>query len=230
MSSRILSPGDAAEAAPIVWRRTGSPAQPDLRGRDAAKGGSAASEGGEQREREIEARVAAAREQGRAEAEQAAERRALDRLNPVFGSLETVVESLSGQRHRLRTEAEHDTVKLAITIARRILHREITADPDAIVGLVKAAFEKLDARETHRLRVAPCDAGLLSTYRAKLDFPPALEIASDASLSPGSAIFETSRGELDASIETQLGEIDRGLADLVRSGNVRADPVRGRVR
>ena len=127
-------------------------------------------------------------------------------------------------------EAEHDTVKLAIAIARRILHREITADPDAIVGLVKAAFEKLDARETHRLRVAPADAALLGAHRGRLDFPPALEIASDASLRPGSAIFETSRGELDASIDTQLGEIDRGLADLVRAGNVRADATRGRVR
>jgi len=29
-------------------------------------------------------------------------------------------------------------------------------------------------------------------------------------------IFETSRGDLDASIDTQLGEIERGLADVVR--------------
>jgi len=49
-----------------------------------------------------------------------------------------------------------------------------------------------------------------------LNFPPALEIVADASLQAGSAIFETSRGELDASINTQLAEIDRGLADVVR--------------
>lgn len=226
MSSRILSPGDAAKAAPIVWRRTGPPPRPDLRGTKTAPGGSADPEGDQERERHIETRLAAAREQGRAAAEQAAERSALDRLKPVLVSLETMIESLSSQRQRLRAGAEHDTVKLAIAIARRILHREITADPDALAGLVKAAFEKLDARETHRLRVAPSDAALLSAYRAKLDFPPALEIMSDASLRPGSAIFETSRGDLDASVDTQLGEIDRGLADVIRSDNVPSGRVR----
>jgi flagellar biosynthesis/type III secretory pathway protein FliH len=29
-------------------------------------------------------------------------------------------------------------------------------------------------------------------------------------------VFETSRGDLDASINTQLAEIDRGLTDIVQ--------------
>jgi flagellar assembly protein FliH len=56
---------------------------------------------------------------------------------------------------------------------------------------------------------------VIQEHRAKLQIPPALEIASDGSLTPGSAIFETSRGDLDASIETQLSEIDRGLTDAL---------------
>ena len=31
-------------------------------------------------------------------------------------------------------------VRLAVAIARRVLHREITVDSDAMLGLVKAAF------------------------------------------------------------------------------------------
>ena len=60
------------------------------------------------------------------------------------------------------------------------------------------------------------DAGLLAEERTRLGLPPNLEIAADASLSAGSAVFETARGELDASIGTQLREIDRGLTDLMR--------------
>jgi flagellar assembly protein FliH len=42
---------------------------------------------------------------------------------------------------------------------------------------------------------------------------PALEVIGDASLNCGDAIFETSLGELDASVDSQLREIERGFAD-----------------
>ena len=191
-------------AAAKFWTRRGSSRErPDRR----AKGGD---------ERQTEARVSAAREQGKAEAEKAAEQRAAARQAPVLAAFEALTADLAGQRHRLRTEAEHDAVKLSVAIARRILHRELAVDPEAILGLVKAAFSKIDARETHRLRVSPPDAALLREHRDRLHLPPAVEIVADGSLRAGSAIFETSRGDLDASVDTQLAEIERGLADVVR--------------
>ena len=87
-------------------------------------------------------------------------------------------------RKRVRAEAEDDAVKLAIAIARRVLYRELATDPEAILGLVKAAFSKLNARETQRLRVSPADAAVIQEHRAKLQIPPGLEIASDGSLTP----------------------------------------------
>ena len=42
-----------------------------------------------------------------------------------------------------------------------------------------------------------------------------LEVVADAGCDPGTAIFETPRGNLDASVETQLQEIERGLADCL---------------
>ena len=167
-------------------------------------------------ERAVQARVDTARQQGRSEGEAAGLARAAQRLDPAIANLGATAQELSGQRARLRAEAEEDTVKLAVAIARRVLHRELATDPEAILGLVKAAFQKLNARETHRLRVSPADATILHENRARLEFPPRVEIAADASLQPGSAIFETSRGELDASVDTQMAEIERGLADLMK--------------
>ncbi len=46
--------------------------------------------------------------------------------------------------------------------------------------------------------------------------PARIQILPDASLERGSAIFETARGNVDASISAQLGEIERGFVDLVR--------------
>jgi flagellar assembly protein FliH len=211
MSSRIIQPEKGVAATPIVWRAAGAS---HTRTRTAENSLVPESRLAEVQQ-EAEARTRAAYNQGLAAGEAAAQQRAQQKLDPVLHGLNTMIAELASLRKRVRAEAEDDAVKLAIAIARRVLYRELATDPDAILGLVKAAFGKLNARETHRLRVSPADAAVIQEHRAKLQIPPALEIASDGSLTPGSAIFETSRGDLDASIETQLSEIDRGLTDAL---------------
>jgi len=166
--------------------------------------------------REMETRAQAAYQQGHAAGEAAGAQRTAQRIEPAMVALGKVIQELAGLRRSFRAEAEEDTVMLAIAIARRVLHREIATDPQAILGLVIAAFQKLNSRETHRLRVSPSDAAVIQEHRGRLEMPQAVEIAADASLAPGSVIFETSRGEMDASVDTQLSEIERGLADIVK--------------
>jgi flagellar assembly protein FliH len=216
MSSKIIRPGDATDAAPILWRSAGGPAQ-TKRPHAAESGNALLSESrASEIQRESEARVRAAYAQGLAAGEASAQQHSQQKLDPVLSGLNGVILELASLRKRFRAEAEDDTMKLAIAIARRVLYRELSTDPDAILGLVKAAFSKLNARETHRLRVSPSDAAAIQEHRAKLQIPPAIEIVSDGSLTPGSAIFETARGDLDASVETQLAEIDRGLTDVLK--------------
>jgi flagellar assembly protein FliH len=43
-----------------------------------------------------------------------------------------------------------------------------------------------------------------------------VEVIADASREPGAVVFETERGNLDASVDAQLREIERGLADCLR--------------
>ena len=167
-------------------------------------------------ERQMEARIQAAYQQGQSAAEQSANQRAMQVMEPTIASLGAILNELAGMRKRFRAEAEEDTIKLAIAIARRVLRRELSIDPDAILGLVKAAFQKLNARETHRLRVSQGDEATLRKHRALLDLPAELEISGDASMTPGSAVFETARGELDASVDSQLAEIERGFTDILK--------------
>jgi flagellar assembly protein FliH len=209
MSSKVYGSQDGTPVAPIAWRQTGGAAIQMVQ-----PGGAI----GPAQEARLQTahHIQTAHEEGRAEGEAAALQRATERLDPVMGQLNALLRELASQRKRLRMEAEEDTVKLAIAIARRVLHRELSTDPEAILGLVNAAFGKLNAREVHRLRVSPTEAAAIHENRARLELPAGLEITSDASFPPGCAVFETSRGDLDASVDTQLAEIGRGLADIVR--------------
>jgi flagellar assembly protein FliH len=134
-------------------------------------------------------------------------------MEPVMERLERTITELCGLRARLRKEAETDLVRLALAIARRILRRELAVDPDALHGLVLGALEKLQGQEICRVRVHPSHAGMVSGCLRQMAAVAPVEVLPDASRELGTVIFETERGNLDASVETQLREIERGLSD-----------------
>jgi flagellar assembly protein FliH len=165
----------------------------------------------------VDQRVQSAFEQGRREGHAAAQQAAAARVEAAVNSLAAAVEQLSGMRARLRGEAEEDIVKLGIAIARRVLNREIHVDGEAMLGIVKAALQRLDARELHRVRLHPQHADAVTQALAAMSLPRRVEVLADGTLELGAAVFETVRGSLDASVETQLKEIERGFVDLVHT-------------
>jgi flagellar assembly protein FliH len=197
---------------PVTWRHMGKePAEGaveppaidwELKVREAVKAG--------------EQHAAEAHAAGLREGEVAGRAKAAAELQHVLEKAARSIEELAGMRDRLRREAECDVVKLALAVARRIVHRELAVDPDAMQGLIRAALDRLKSQEISRVRIHPTFAPLLTgIFRAHAaERQP--EVLADASLDRGALVFETSRGNLDASVEAQLQEIERGLADRLR--------------
>jgi flagellar assembly protein FliH len=163
----------------------------------------------------VEAARAAALEEGRQQGVAEGEERALRHLEPVMARTARAIEDLALVRRRLHLEAEQDVVKLAVAIARRIVNRELSVDPDAILGMIHTALGKLDARELHSVCVHPSDAPRVRAELERLALPKRVDVTADASLERGALLFETARGVLDASIAAQFDEIERGLADAM---------------
>ncbi len=219
MHSKILRGEAALAAEPVLWKRAGAGgaagAAPGRAGdpRETAALQSRISE----LEREIEHREQAAFRKGADQGRAAAAQEAAAQLKPVLERFALTIHELSALRRQLRREAEGDLVKLAVAIARRVLRREITTDPDALLGLVKAALEKLEGREIERVRVHPADAEAVRQHLESTRSGARFEVLPEPRLERGAAIFETARGSLDASVETQLDEIQRGLVDRIRA-------------
>lgn len=143
----------------------------------------------------------------------AGRRDAEEQIRPAIDGLARNLAELARLRELIRDEATHDLARLAISIAARVIHREIALDPDALIGLVKTAFLKLQSREIQRVRM---HSGLESLVRKSLEqcgAPASLVLIVDPNLKPGDLLFETPQGILDASVHTQLQEIERGLTD-----------------
>ena len=223
MSSRVIPSGDSEKAKAIIWRKlacggsiAGASASP-MAGADIV---SVDAESLRQRisqmAAETETRERQARQQGYQEGESAAAQKAAKQVQQAIDGVARSVEEMLALRLRMRQQMEEDLVRLAVAVARRVLHRELTVDPDALLGIVKSALQKIESRELHRIRVAPADARLLEKSLAALNLPARVEVVSDSAMTRGSVIFETGRGSLDASVETQLQEIESGFTDLVR--------------
>ena len=211
MSSKVVPPDDTL-VSPMEWRTV------DRVGRvaDRPDAGSA-SPNTSYPDAQVNQRIQEAHAAGVREGEAAGRNRAGAELQPVIERFSQTIQEISGLRARLRREAEADLLRLATSIARRILRREIAMDPDAMHGLILGALEKLQSQETYRVRVHPTHAALVNACLRQMTAGTAVEVVPDPSREPGTAVFETDRGNLDASVESQLREIERGLADRLQT-------------
>lgn len=156
-----------------------------------------------------------ARQRGFSEGVSAARSQVDAEVAAVLQKLSAAIAGVIQLRHQVKDEAAEETVQLAIAIASRVLHRELTIDPDALLGLVKAALAKAQSKEIHSIRLHPSHEAPVRRAMTQLSPGVAIEIVADAAMKPGDVIFQTAQGQLDASLSTQLREIERGLADRV---------------
>jgi flagellar assembly protein FliH len=216
MSSKLIR-GDTGAIESVDWRKV-SPEETIFSSADASgyisEPGRPAAPG---LGTTIEQRIEAAHRKGFEEGNAAARQSAAGQLEALQIKFARSIEEVTGTRLRYRREAEQDVVALALAVARRILHRELTVAPDALLGLVKAALDKMEAREIERVRVSRADAGILRQFFEQIGLPQRIEVIADANLAAGSVLLESARGTLDASVDTQLAEIERGFADLVKA-------------
>jgi flagellar assembly protein FliH len=202
MSSEILGRTDQPSALPVFWRTVD-------RSPDAAK----AADGKNAAEREQAAKLEQLRREAFTQGVSAGRQEAEAQIQPALEGLARSISELAKMREIIREDSTRDLVRLSISIAARIIHRDVTIDPDALAGLVKAAFSKVQSKELQRVRVHPGMEVLVRKYLEQCGASRNLEFTTDAGLNKGDVLFETSQGALDASVETQLQEIERGLID-----------------
>jgi flagellar assembly protein FliH len=165
---------------------------------------------------DMAAREAQARAQGRAEGLSEARQKFEDQLVRERASLAAALAQFTRDRAAYFQKVEGEVVQLALSIARKILHREAQLDPLLLAGIVRVALEKIDGATGVRLRVHPNNAAdwrrYLTIHLDPADLP---EIVEDSALEMDRCTLETSMGTAVIGLEPQLKEIEQGLMDLL---------------
>jgi flagellar assembly protein FliH len=226
MATRILRSVPPPAAPPLAWPQLGPRVQeaelqtaaPAPEPATGARCDGACRQQQEQWESRLQAETEAARRDGIRHGLEEGRRQASAILEVEFARLARAIEETAGIKARLRAEAERELVELALAIARRILRRELHVDSEAVLGLAKAALEKASLREVAEVRLHPALAAPVRAHLERIGAPQSIAVREDPSLEPGALLVETVRGTIDASLETQLDEISRGLADALGHG------------
>jgi flagellar assembly protein FliH len=123
-----------------------------------------------------------------------------------------MVESISKQFTRLGAALEINAVRLAIAIADKIMKKEVTIDGSVILHQIREALHRVWGVDMVKLRINPMDEELVREQRSALlagsDFIRELLVEPDENIERGGCIIESSAGNVDARIFTQLKQIE----------------------
>ncbi len=162
------------------------------------------------------AREIAARAQGRQEGQAEARKIFEDQLALERTHLTAALAAFTQDRAAYFQKVEGEVVQLALSIARKIMHRESQLDPMLLAGIVRVALEKMEGATEVVLRVHPQRAAEWRTHFSLHVDPGALpEIVEDPAQDPQACVLQTSMGTAVAGVEVQLKEIEQGLMDLL---------------
>lgn len=164
---------------------------------------------------EERARLAAEREEGlaelerlRAEAEMAAHR---------------LRHEAAESAEQLVADSQQQIVELALAVAGRILQREIERDPEALIGVLVGALQRVRGAGTVTVKVAPSGVAVLAQADEVIDRTElgidTLTVVADPALGPGDVVVETEHGLVDARIDEQLDAMRRSLGEVLGHDN-----------
>jgi flagellar assembly protein FliH len=112
-------------------------------------------------------------------------------------------------------QAEIPVVRLAFEIAKKVIHSEIRQNPDMIHYVVREAVRRISHASHAEISLHPADLErleadpeLLRELRERVD---QLTFRADEAIRRGGCVVETNVGLVDATLESQLNEIEKSL-------------------
>lgn len=220
MSSRLATGAESQYVMPVIWPSLQRQVEPgvveetsaDIQALQSALAeAEAVAQGFEEQVRTMQSEAAAQAEasfsKGLAEGRAAAMREMEAEHKAMLTRMTEALAEIAGLRAGMRREAESDMVRLALGIARRVLKRQVSIDRDALEGAVTSALEKLRSAELLKVQLHPRHADAVREQLEQLGVTSAV-VEPLARLRPGTLLLESTRGGMDASIETQLQEIE----------------------
>ena len=148
---------------------------------------------------------------GFAEGEIAGGRTASQGGEALLQRLTLTLEELTTLRTEMIRQTERQMVELALAVARRIVHREVSLDNDLLIAMARVALERLGDSARVTVRLHPEEYETTGAGRAAQQIGTNIMVLADQRVERGGCRIESDLGSLDVGVDAQIQEIARAL-------------------
>lgn len=158
-------------------------------------------------------------EQGRTSGAESAYADALQRHTEEHAQVQACLAQAAAEIQKMRADlmsaAERDLLDFALTVARKLTFAVGSHSREAAQENLRRALRWLEATTALTIRVHPHDVENITAFAPRLldelSRTDALRVVADESLAPGGCRVQSSRAQVDASLETQIDELVQSL-------------------
>ncbi len=157
----------------------------------------------------------AAYERGVLQGEQVGRESAEAKLDGLMRRYADALCELGKVKSKLYKDVERQVVKLSLEVARRIVHREIQADREIVQTLVRVALSHAAEKSAVTVHLNPVDYDYLVEHKGDLlaadEHVREVVLFADKAIERGGCVVRTQCGDVDARIEEEFRELERGF-------------------
>jgi flagellar assembly protein FliH len=146
---------------------------------------------------------------GYGQGERAGLEAAATRADGMLRRLGNTVEELAAVRGEIIRRTERQAVQLVLAIAERVVQRELSIDRGLLVGMARAALDRLGEHGSATIRLHPEDFTAIGAGALAQDTP--VRIVPDSAVTRGGCLVQSDFGFMDVSPEMQFRELARTL-------------------
>src|SRR6185436_13825922 len=117
------------------------------------------------------------------------------------------VHELAATHRSLREAMEKEAVRLALAVAKKIVQREVSMDPDLVTALVSVALKRVQGQTAVTVRVSSHDHARMDTALRTLN--TTISVTEDPSLERGDFVLDSIQTHVDGRLSGQIETIGR---------------------
>jgi len=155
---------------------------------------------------------------GYGEGERAGLAAAAARTEGVLRQIAGAIDELRGLRAGVLQRSERQVVQLALAIARRIVHREVSLDRELVATMARVALDRMGQPATATIRLHPDDFAAMTHGRRATDAGP--QIVADHHVARGGCLVQSDFGVADVSVDAQIEEVGTALLGDIGDGGL----------
>ncbi|MHC1758623.1 MAG: FliH/SctL family protein [Negativicutes bacterium] len=156
-----------------------------------------------------------ATEDGKQQGVAEAKHQMLEQLQKTTERCNALLEAATSEARQIVLGSDNQIVELVLAISRKIIYDELEERPEVILGIVRAALERVRDQNHINIHVSLDDYESILQARNELQgivgSEQILTITADTVLTRGGCMIETSFGTVEAGVDTQLDSIRRAL-------------------